>query len=407
MLVAMAWRNLWRQPMRTGLSLLSMAFAALLLVFMLSFQLGVYDTMEANALRLFDGFAQVQPHGYADDPDIRKTIADTGAITRAATGIPGITAAAPRATSFVILANGDLSYGSAIVGVDPATEQKVSTLATTVKQGRYLEDGDTDSIVLGDALARNLKLKLGDKVTLLGSAVDGTVAADVLTLAGIFHTGMADIDRQIAEMPLSRFQETFALGDRANVIALAGPALPSVQGALPALRKALEGKNLAVEDWGALQPALKQAITLDFSTSMLWYVSLVVVVVFIILNTLLMSVLERTREFGMLLAIGMRSGLIGRMLWFELVFLAVLGNLIGILIGGGIALWFQIHGMSFGGVEDLFAQWGLPGRLYPTLSLTSALAGPAVIVLAVAIAGVIPARRIRKLEPVAAMGAAG
>ncbi len=406
MLIGMAWRNLWRQPTRTALSLLTMALAAALLVFMLSFQLGVYDTMKANTLKIFDGFAQIQPPGYADDPDIRKTIAEPEKLAAEAVGIPGVTAAAPRATTYVILANGDLSYGAAIEGVDAQKEQTVSTLAATVHQGRPLKPGDSDTIILGDALARDLKLSLGDHVTLLGSAVDGTVAADSLTLVGIFHTGIGDLDRQIAEMPLARFQETFALGDAANVIALAGPSLASVNGALPALGRLAPAHKLAVEDWGGLQPALKQAITLDFSTSMLWYVSLVVVVVFIILNTLLMSVLERTREFGMLLAVGMRPGLVGRMLWLELILLAVIGTAIGIAIGGGLALWFEHAGIVFGGMEGLMAQWGLPGRLYPTLSLVSATVGPVVIVLSVAIAGLFPVRRINRLEPVAAMRAA-
>ncbi len=406
MIFAFAWRNVWRQPMRTALSLSSMAFAATLLVFMLSFQLGVYDTMKANALRLFDGFAQIQPVGYADDPEIQKTVAAPAKVAEAAMMVPGVTAATPRTTAFVILANGNKSYGGAIFGVDPASETRVSTLAATVHEGRYLTAGDNGAVVLGDGLARNLGLQLGDKVTLLGSAKDGSIAADVLQLVGIFHTGLSDLDRQIGEMPLARFQDTFAMGDAANVIALIGPTLSDVNGALPALGAVAKEDGLVVADWGTLQPALKQAITLDFSTSMLWYVSLVVVVVFIILNTLLMSVLERTREFGMLLAIGMRPNVVGRVLWLELVFLAVLGNAIGILIGGGAALWFQVHGIQFSGLEALFAQFGLPSRLYPHLSLVSALAGPGAIVLSVVVAGLVPYQRVRHLDPVPAMGAA-
>ena len=243
-------------------------------------------------------------------------------------------------------------------------------------------------------------------MTILGSALDGTVAADSLKLVGIFRTGMGDLDRQIAEMPLQRFRDAFAMGDRANVIALSGPSLEAVDRALPALRALAAAHGVGVVDWGTLEPALKQAITLDFSTAMLWYASLVVVVVFIILNTLLMSVLERTREFGMLLAIGMGPGLIGRMLWLELVLLALLGNAIGIAIGGGAALWFQRHGIVFGSLEGLMSEWGLPGRLYPKLTVVSALAGPLVIVASVALAGLFPYRRVRRLEPVAAMGAA-
>ena len=134
--------------MRTGLSLLSMAFAATLLVFMLSFQLGVYATMKANVLRVFDGFAQIQPAGYTADPDIHKAIDAPDRLAAAAAAIPGISAAAPRASSYVILANGELSFGAAIQGVDPAREPRVSTLAGTIRQGRYLDAHDTDAIVL-------------------------------------------------------------------------------------------------------------------------------------------------------------------------------------------------------------------------------------------------------------------
>ncbi|WP_164871709.1 ABC transporter permease [Solirhodobacter olei] len=402
----MAWRNLWRQPMRTALSLLTMALAAALLVFMLSFQLGVYDTMKSNALRIFDGFARLQPPGYADDPDIRRTITDPEALAAKAEQMKGVTAAAPRATSYVILSNGERSYGAAIVGVSPARERQVSTLASTVHEGRYLKPGDTDVVVLGDALARNLKLKLGDKVTLLGSALDGTIAVDSLRLVGLFHTGIGDLDRQVAEMPLRRFQQGFAMGNTANTIALVGPSLGAVNDALPRLDRLAKANKLTIEDWGGLQPGLKQAITLDFSTSMLWYVSLVVVVVFIILNTLLMSVLERTREFGMLMAIGMRASLVGRMLWLELILLALIGTVAGVVLGGGLALWYGHAGIAVGAFEGLMAQWGLPGRLYPSLSATSALVGPAVIVVSVAVAGLIPMRRIRRLDPVKAMRAA-
>ena len=284
-------------------------------------------------------------------------------------------------------------------------ERRVSTLAATVREGRYLQPGDSAAIVLGDALARNLRLKLGDRVTLLGSALDGTIAADSLTLVGIFHTGIGDLDRQIAEMPLARFQDSFAMGGAANTIALVGPSLGAVNAALPAMGRLAGTQGLTVEDWGGLQPGLKQAITLDFATSMLWYVSLVVVVVFIILNTLLMSVLERTREFGMLMAIGMRAQLVGRMLWMELVLLALMGTLAGTILGGGLALWFGHVGIAVSAFAGLMAQWGLPGRLYPSVSAASALVGPAVIVASVALAGLIPMRRIRRLEPVAAMRA--
>ena len=406
MLFSLTWRNLWRQPLRTGLTLLSMALAAALLVFMLSFQLGVYDTMKGNSLRLLDGFAQVQPQGYADDPDIIRVIPDPDAVASAALALPGITAAAPRASGYVILANGDRSFGAAVIGVEPEREGQVSSLPATVREGRYLAADDQDAVVIGTVLARNLKLKLGDRLSLIGTGQDGSMAADSLKVVGFFDTGMTELDRQIAEMPLSRFDDTFAMQGAVNYMSVIGNTLSAVDAELPALRARMDSAGLVVRDWQQLQPALKQGIDLDFSTGLLFYISLVVVVIFIILNTLLMSVLERTREFGMLLAVGMRPGMAGGMVWIEMILLAVLGNGIGILIGAGIALYFQSTGIAFDGLETMMAQFGLSDRLYPTLTWVSALAGPLAIIACVAAIGIVPYRHVLKLNPVAAVGGA-
>jgi putative ABC transport system permease protein len=241
---------------------------------------------------------------------------------------------------------------------------------------------------------------------MLGGARDGSIAADVLTIVGVFSTGAPEIDRQVIEMPLARFQDDFAMEGGANVIALAGSRLADIQAALPALRKDAAKDGLVLRDWAELEPALHDVILLDMSFSVLLYISLVVIVVFIILNTLLMSVLERTREFGMLMAIGMRPGQIGRMIWLELLFLSGIGAGLGIALGAGVTAWVADVGIAFPGAEALFSQWNMPSTLYPDLNWISALAGPAAITLSICIAGVVPYARVRGLEPVSAMRAA-
>lgn len=403
MLVALAWRNLWRQKRRTLLSLFSIAFASSLMVFLLSFQLGVYAQMKESALKLLDGYAQLQARGYRDDPDIRKAIAHVELLRRQALGIAGVSAAAPRINAFAILANGERSYGALIVGVDPTVETKISSLGNTVQRGRYFVGTDSDAAVIGDTLARNLGLSVGQKVTLLGSAADGSVAADVLRVIGIFHSGIQALDRDLLEMPFARAQETFGLEGRAHIIAISGPTLSGVNGALPQLDAIGRRSGLVLQDWGALEPALRNSITLEYITSSLLYITLVIVVTFIILNTLLMSVLERTREFGVLLAIGMRPSAIGAMVWLELIFLSLLGSAIGIAIGAGLSLWFMHYGISLAGLADVLARYGLPTRLYPALSALSAIAGPGALVLAICIGGFVPYAHIRRLQAAAAM----
>ena len=403
MLLALAWRNLWRHPRRTLLNVISIAFASLVMVFLLSFQLGTYATMKENVLRIMDGFAQVQAAGYRDNPDIKKVIPDPADILQRLENIKGISAVAPRTISFAILSKGEKSVGAAVVGVDPQREVNVSQLNHTIQRGRYLQAGDDAVIVLGSSLARNLGVDVGDQLTLLGEARDGSIAADVLQVVGIFNSGTAEIDRQFSEIPLTRFQSGFAMENAVNSIVLSGATLAAVTHSLQQVRDALADTQLQVYSWKTLQPGLDAAINLDLSTSLLWYISLVIVVVFIILNTLLMSVLERTREFGVLLAIGMRPSSLGRMIWLELGLLALLGLLLGIAIGSGITLLVGHYGLEMPGADAVFAQWGLPGKLFPRLSLLSLSAGPGVMLICILLAGVFPYRRVRRLQPISAM----
>jgi putative ABC transport system permease protein len=406
MLAALAWRNLWRRPQRTILSLVSIALVCALLVFALSFQNGVYSQMKETTLRIFDGYAQLQPHGYADDPTLERAIADPTDIARHADAIGGVTAAAPRVNAFAILANGPRSYAAEVIGVDPQSEAQISSIAGRIVDGRYLAPADGASAVLGDLLAKNLGLTVGGRVTLLGSARDGSVAADVLTVVGVYHSGIPDLDRSILEMPLARAQDDFGMEGAANTIALAGPSLDSVDRALPRLIALSRKNGVTVRDWQAMEPALSDTIDLKYATSVVFYATLVLVVAFIILNTLLMSVLERTREFGTLLALGMRSAQVGAMVWFELTFLAAIGALVGVGVGGAVTLWLQQTGVYFPMDPKLLEQFGLSARLAPQLSWVSALAGPGALLAAILAGGVIPYLRVREMTPAIAMRAA-
>lgn len=405
MIFALAWRNLWRAPRRTLLSLLSIVLVVAILVFMLSFQLSVYASMKQNTLRIFDGYAQIQPRGYSTDPALDRTVIQPETLVRQALAIDGISAASPRVNAFAILANGRRSYGGAVIGVDPQSERKVSSIAATIRNGRYLKALDTNSAILGDVLARNLGLSVGMDVTLLGEARDGSVAADVLHVVGLFHSGIPELDRAILEMPFKRAQDTFAMAGRANTIALSGPSLAAVDDALPELRAVVGLHGDAVLNWSALEPAMRDAITLDMSIGALLYATLIAVVAFIILNTLLMSVLERTREFGTLMAVGMRPRLIGQMVWLELVTLALTGCAIGFAVGALATLQFQHEGIAFSGVSELFARFGLPPRIYPALTPVSAATGPVALLLAIATGGIVPYLRVLRLTAASAMRA--
>lgn len=404
-MIRIAWRNLWRHPRRTLLTLAAIALACIVAIFLLALQVGTYTTMKNNLLQVFDGFAQIQQPRYLNDPSLQATIRHPQRLARSAAQISGVHAAAIRASSYALLSKGQHSVGAYLVGVQPGIESRISRIPSTLTKGRYLSVGDAAEVVLGQSLARTLGVEVGNHVTLLGMSRNGSLAADALTVTGIFKSGIKKLDRQLAEMPLGRFQGDFAMSGQANVIVLSGNTLAQVNRALPAVRALVKPDGLAVRDWGELEPGLKHAIQLDASTAMLWYVSLVVVVAAILLNTFLMAVLERTREFGLLLALGMRPAAVGRMIWLETLLLLGISVAVGLAVGAALVAWYGVHGLALPGAENAFAQWGLPGRMYPQLNAFSLLTGPAAIAFCCAVAGVIPYLRARRLEPVPAMRA--
>ena len=405
MLVSLAWRNIWRQPTRTWLSLIGMAFTSMLLVFVLSFQLGSYDTMKASMLQISDGFGQFQPEGYKDDPEMGKVIPDPDALIADLQAVEGLSGVTARGNGFGLLANDERTFAAAVMGIDPINEGLVTTLTGKVTTGRTLSADDTNAIVLGDGLARNLKVGLGDPVTMLGSGTDGSVAADVLMVVGIFKSGVPELDRQIAHIPIERFKETFLMDGAAHAILIRSLELPAVEKAEADLAALADKHGVVYLTWQELRPEVQQMINVDFYTAVMMYATLVVVVVFIILNTLYMSVLERTREFGVLMAVGMKPRQIGRMVWMEMIFLTAVGAGIGIVFGMGLTGYFENVGIAIEmeGTEEIYAQWGLPSRFFPQMTIGRVLAGPGAMIGMIAVLGFIPYRRVMGLKPVEAM----
>ncbi|MCH8060171.1 MAG: ABC transporter permease, partial [Proteobacteria bacterium] len=205
----LAWRNLWRHPRRTWLTIGAMMFSNMLLVFMISLQFGMYGLMIDNSLQAFTGHMQIQAPGYKDDQRMRQTVADIVPLSDLLRRELGSDDVAARASAFALVSSDERSYGIAVFGVEPEYEINVSTIPGLIGEGRFLGDNAAAEIVIGAGLARNLRVKLGAELTLLGSGRDGSFAAAVVTIVGIFHSGLAEIDRSIVEIPLGLFQDVF------------------------------------------------------------------------------------------------------------------------------------------------------------------------------------------------------
>ncbi len=403
----MAWRNLWRHSRRTWLTATAMIFSNVLLVFMISLQFGSYDMMINNTLQMFSGHLQVQHAAYNDNPKMRSSVPGVAALRdELAARLPAARLAA-RASAFALASSEQRTLGIQVIGVQPRLEGGVSTIPGLLREGRYLEDSRSAEIVIGAVTARNLKVAPGDEITFLGSGHDGSFAAGVATVVGVFETGSVDMDRSLAQIPLEYFQETFAMGDRGHSIAIALDELDAVDPALAGIGPALADRpDLAALDWNALHPGLKQAIQADLSSAWFMYGVLIILVAFSVLNTQMMSVLERTREFGVITALGIRPRKLASLVMLETALMALIGLSIGVFLGWLVALYFHTVGFSYPGMEEVAERFNLPGKMYPSLTFFSMMLGPVVVFLFCLLASVYPAMRLFRLQPVEAMRAA-
>jgi ABC-type lipoprotein release transport system permease subunit len=404
--LVMAWRNLWRHRRRTWLTVGAMIFTNLLQVFLISLQLGSYDMMIENSLRPFTAHLQVQRQGYNDEPRMRDSISGAQALAEQLRVALGVQRVSARAQGFALASSEDRSFGMQIVGVDPVHEPQVSSLPGLVKQGRWFDEPAASEIILGAVLARNLKVGLGDEITLVGSGRDGSFAAALVTVVGLLDSGVPDLDRMVAQMPLQAFQEVFSMPDQAHALVVELPGLDAVPAALArAQQEIAQRPELVALDWNALQPGLQQAIVSDMASAWFMYAVLIVLVSLSVLNTQLMSVLERTREFGTMLALGIKPGRLGRLVMLETLVMSGLGLAVGVGLGFVLALYLATAGFAYPGMEEMGAKFNVPGRLYPEVSFLSLLWGPSVVFAGAMLATLYPALKLLRLQPIEAMRA--
>ena len=402
----MAWRNLWRHKRRTWLTVGAMVFSNLILIFSISLQLGSYEMMINNTLKSYTGHMQIQREGYNDEPKMRSSIDAIIPLADRVREQLGIDTVAARAVAFAMTSSEERSYGLQIIGVEPDHEPGVSTLPGLINKGGYFTNINAEEIVIGSVLARNLRVDIGDELTLLGSGHDGSFAAGIAVVTGIFESGVAEIDRNMAQLPIGYFQDLFGMDDRGHNIVINADSLGQVGNVQQAVMALLTNDDqLVVLDWEQLQPGLKQAIQADFTSAWFMYAVLIVLVAFSVLNTQLMSVLERTREFGVMMALGVKPVRLGNLIITETMVMSGLGLGIGVILGIAMTWYLSIVGFSYPGMEDMADRFNLPDRMYPSLSPLSILLGPSVVFLFSLLASVYPAVRLFFLQPIEAMRA--
>lgn len=396
----LGWRNVLRNRRRSAVILVAIAVGLWSMLVFAAFTRGWSNDVRHNAILTLTGHLQVHAPGYLDDPSVDRTLAPPDKALLTLLDGPQVAAWASRVRVPAVVMSERETAGVTLVGIDSAAERGLSFIAGAVTAGRDLDSPDADGVLLGRDLADRLSTGLGKRVVLISEAADHQVAERGFRVVGIF-----DADRSATEMTYvftgrATAARLLGVGARVSEVAVELRDPAGADAEVSRLRAAAPG--LDVQPWTALEPIAEATVSLAEMWIWIFYALMYVAMASGLVNTLLMAVLERTREFGLLQALGMAPGLLLRQVLIESIFVLLLG------VGVGVTLGFVTVGLLHGGIDfSAYAagaeMWGMGKAIYPALGPRDVASAVAVVMVLGALASLYPAVRAARRVPVEAI----
>lgn len=400
MLWLLAWRNLWRSKRRTIIT----ASAIGLSVMMMSFSIALTDGMVARLVRTATrsqvGDAQLQSLAYAQTGEETQTLDALPARLKAAQAVPQVEAASARVVGLGLIAIGDRAQGAKLLGVDPKQEQRVTSWQDQQLQGRYIQA--PGELMLGAKLAQRLDVQVDSKVVLTTANVHtGESSAELMRVVGVLSSGSAELDQSAAILELGQAQRMLGLEGQAHEIALRLNVPSADRDAIVAALKPLNAPQLSVRPWHDINKMI--ASVLGLMDKWLGIVVFLIfgIIAFGIVNTLSMSLAERTHEFGVMRALGTARGRLVALLLLEAFILGLVGALPGAALGLGLSYGLSMSGISLVSTSAYGVSFVEP--LYPIPNILWTLRTALLFATLTMLTGVVGALRVAKMDPVLAM----
>ena len=374
MITRLAFRNIFRQRRRTFFTVGAMVVGFFLAAVSIGWQDGSYNHIIELFTRAYLGHIQVHAGDYLDRPSLYKNIEGYLDVGEAISSVEGVESWAPRVLAPGLGSVGEKSANIQIVGIDPELEYRATLFDSKVKSGKSISIDASKEVVIGKGLAKKLRAQIGDEFIILSQAADGSFANDLYDIIGIVESGDEMGDRINAYMHIADAQELFVLEGKAHEIVIMVEDIKRVDRIVGDIESKLAKPSLEVLPWRKVNEAFYNAMQADRQGNDVVYITIMIIVAIGVLNTVLMSVLERTREFGVLKAIGTRPGQVFRLIITEVFFMSIIGVSIGQILGltanyilsiRGIKLNFQIDvaGIPF---DTMRGEINLKSILVPT-----------------------------------------
>lgn len=409
MLPKLAWKNLWRRKRRTIITMSSVAFGVWFAATFVGICNHTYGNLIQRSVRLGFGHVSIEPRGYNISPSLDKRLADPAGLKKALEHEPEVAAAITRITGPAIFSTASGSAPGMVLGIDPAQEStELNAYLEGLREGKILESTTGRGAMIGTVMAERLKLKLGSKIVYTAVDAGGEMISESARIEGIFKTGIDDVDGAAVLLPIDALRSSlkYAPGEATMISVYLRDHRASDK--IAALLRAKIGTEIPaeVQTWRETQPGVASYIALDGSMADVFLLLIVLVIAAGVLNTMVMSVMERKRELGVMLAIGISPFRLFKLIICEASLLAVVGFAAGVALFIPWMFYMQKVGIDFTRIVGKDMQ--VSGVLYdPVIRIalrpedaTLILAGLFLLVLATA---AYPAHRAASLPPIESM----
>jgi ABC-type lipoprotein release transport system permease subunit len=401
----MAWRNVWRNRRRTVIAVVAIALGLALMLFFDGMLGGAKQAIYGNTVKLQGGNVQVHAPGYREKAKRLPLLplADADAAVQAALAQPQVIAASKRIETSGMVSSREGTFPVVINGIEPEQEAAVSLVAGKIVQGRYLATGDEDVLLIGQALARNLEVTVGDRVTMVGRATHEQMRRRTMTVAGIYDMGIPDVEKRMIYVSLAEAQTLFDLRDQATEVAAYLENVGQEQSVVASLQAALPGYE--VDAWDTLDPSTKQTMEMEDQVMSIFGLIILLIAGVGILNLMLMAVFERTREIGLVAAMGLKRREIVILFLLEGILIGLLGALVGSVLGGLAIAYYGKVGLEWAAASTEYSPLAalLGGRLYFRIGMDVLLNRALTVTIIAALASLYPAYQASKREPADAL----
>jgi len=404
MYLQLAWRNIWRNPRRTTVILAAVIIGVWSMIFLGALMRGIAVGMVKNGIATLTGHIQIHHKGYRDDPAIENSIFNRQIVAKALSeSLPPRAQWTSRVRVNAIANNARHSSGVTMVGIEPRAEAKVSFIGSAISRGRYLAQDDSNGILVGKALLEKFETKIGHKLVLMSQDKEQEIASRAFRIVGVFRAEMESTEKQFVFVTRSAGQKMLKLGNGISEIAILLPHGYENLDVYNKLKAALPSDQFEIHSWRELLPF--QTAYLRILDGFMWFWFLVVFVAmgFGIVNTTLMAVFERMREFGLMKALGMKPWWILREVLVESFLLLICGLIVGNCLG-----FLSIYALSGSGI-DLSAlaagaeYAGMSRIIYPAIEIKDVLVANLMVLLLGLLVSLYPAIKASRFTPVQAL----